>query len=232
MPTKRNRTARAAKRTAKADGKRDRKLRAGGRAEQPGAVRIIGGEWRRRRIAIPEGVDLRPTPDRVRETLFNWLAPVLPGARCLDLFAGTGVLGFEALSRGAASAVLVERDLRAAGAIETQREVFAANATVVAADARVWVRDSGVAPFDIVFVDPPYADAVDDLLAVLPRLLKPDSRVYLERERASPWPAAVGFEWLRRGSAGAVAFGLAAYGPAHGRAVPDRGAAAEPGIEH
>jgi 16S rRNA (guanine966-N2)-methyltransferase len=81
---------------------------------QPGFVRIIGGTWRRRRIALPRDVALRPTPDRVRETLFNWLAPVLPGAECLDLYAGTGVLGFEALSRGAGRAVLVERDRQAA----------------------------------------------------------------------------------------------------------------------
>ena len=83
-----------------------------------GSVRIIGGEWRGRRVEIVTGGELRPTPDRVRETVFNWLMPLLPGARCLDLYAGTGVLGLEALSRGAAESWFVERDPRAAAALE------------------------------------------------------------------------------------------------------------------
>src|SRR5580700_9172000 len=76
---------------------------------QPGVVRIIGGEWRGRRLQVPDVKDLRPTPDRVRETLFNWIAPILPGAYCLDPFAGTGVLGFEALSRGAHYVEMVDQ---------------------------------------------------------------------------------------------------------------------------
>jgi 16S rRNA (guanine966-N2)-methyltransferase len=178
-------------------------------SKKPGSVRIIGGEWRRRRIEVPAGVDIRPTPDRVRETLFNWLAPVLPGASCLDLYAGTGALAFEALSRGAARAVLVERDRRAVAALESARDVLGAEATIVNDDALAWLARSGHEPFDIVFVDPPYADAVEPLWSLLPAVLGPGARVYLERERGDAWPGPPGLEWTRRGTAGAVAFGLA-----------------------
>lgn len=159
---------------------------------------------------------MRPSPDRVRETLFNWLAPVLPGAVCLDLFAGTGVLGLEALSRGARRAVFVERDERAAAALERAAESLGAEATVVRADAGVWVERANPGVFDIVFVDPPYAADIDALLARLPRLLAPGGRVYLERGRDAAWPAPAAYEWLRRSTAGAVAFGLARARPADG----------------
>lgn len=175
----------------------------------PGFVRIIGGAWRRRRIALPRDVELRPTPDRVRETLFNWLAPVLPGADCLDLFAGTGALGFEALSRGAARAVLVERDARAAQALARLRADLGADAEIVCTDAESYLARGDLGRFDIAFVDPPFADPVDSLLMNLKPLLKPGARVYLERALDAPWPEPAGFEWLRRARAGAVAFGLA-----------------------
>jgi len=180
------------------------------KAAQRGSVRIIGGVWRRRRIAIPEGADLRPTPDRVRETLFNWLAPVLPGADCLDLYAGTGALAFEALSRGARHAVLVERQPRAVAALERLKRELDAPAGIVAADAAAFLRDWGRGPaFDIVFVDPPYAEPVGPVLDLLQGVLKPGARVYLERDRGKPWPETEGLEWTRRATAGAVAFGLA-----------------------
>jgi 16S rRNA (guanine966-N2)-methyltransferase len=178
---------------------------------QPGFVRIIGGTWRRRRIALPRDVALRPTPDRVRETLFNWLAPVLPGAECLDLYAGTGVLGFEALSRGAGRAVLVERDRQAALALERVRAELGAAAEIVCADATDFLA-RGDGRFDLVFVDPPFADPVDSLLPRLKPMLKPRARVYLERALDAPWPEAPGYSWLRRSRAGAVAFGLAIVG--------------------
>jgi len=181
-------------------------------ATQPGFVRIIGGEWRRRRIALPRDVELRPTPDRVRETLFNWLTPVLPGADCLDLFAGTGALGFEALSRGAASAVLVEREPRTAEALERVREELGAAAEIVRADAADYLARGARRHFDIVFVDPPFAEPVDPVLTALLPLLKPGARVYLERAESTPWPEIAGFDWLRRSRAGAVAFGLAVPG--------------------
>jgi len=192
--------------------KRTKSTPASGR-QSPGSVRIIGGEWRRRRVEVPAGVDVRPTPDRVRETLFNWLAPVLPGASCLDLFAGTGALAFEALSRGAARAVLVERDRRAAAALESARAVLGANATIVNDDALAWLARSGHESFDIVFVDPPYADPVEQLWPLVPAVLAPGARVYLERERGDVWPEPPGLAWTRRGTAGAVAFGLAERRP-------------------
>src|SRR5665213_2266264 len=96
-----------------------------------GLVRIIAGKWRGRRLKVPDIKDLRPTPDRVRETLFNWLAPVLPGAYCLDLFAGSGVLGFEALSRGAAHAVMVDQSPDVVALLQEELKTFEAdNATV------------------------------------------------------------------------------------------------------
>lgn len=181
---------------------------------KPGSVRIIGGKWRRRRIAIAAGADLRPTPDRVRETLFNWLDPLLAGARCLDLYAGTGALGFEALSRDAASAVLVERDALAARALEHERDELGARAEIVCADAPSYVKGSGIDSFDIVFVDPPYRQDVVAVLQALLPALRQGALVYLERERGPLWPEVAGLEWTRRGTAGSVEFGLARVGRA------------------
>jgi len=183
--------------------------RSRGKKSKPGSVRIIGGIWRRRRIAIAPGSELRPTPDRVRETLFNWLAPKLGGARCLDLYAGTGVLGFEALSRGATSVVLVERDTQAARALELERDELGANASIACADVLSYLARSDIGKFDIVFVDPPYkVDATPALESVL-GLLAPHGRIYLERERGQKWPELAQLEWVRRSSAGALEFGLA-----------------------
>ena len=127
-------------------------------ARSDNRVRIIGGRWRGRKIAFPDGDALRPTGDRIRETLFNWLQPVLPSACCLDLFAGSGALGFEALSRGAASCVLVERDTRAAQQLRDTRAVLGADdAQVVQADSLQWLQTAS-ACFDVVFIDPPFAD--------------------------------------------------------------------------
>ena len=122
-------------------------------------LRIIGGQWRSRKLEFPDVAGLRPTPDRVRETLFNWLAPVIAGARCLDLFAGSGALGFEALSRGAAEVIMVERDTAAVAQLRANLAILkAANAQVIQGDALEFLADGhdALAPFDIVFVDPPY----------------------------------------------------------------------------
>jgi 16S rRNA (guanine966-N2)-methyltransferase len=174
-----------------------------------GSIRIIGGKWRRRRIAVPASLDIRPTPDRVRETLFNWLGPWLPGAQCLDLFAGTGALAFEALSRGAGHAVLVERDAAAAAALEALRATLDAAVEIVRGDALTCLDNLASASFDIAFVDPPYALEVDELLAELPRIMKPGGCVYLERSRDRNWPTPGGYEWQKIAKAGAVSFGLA-----------------------
>ncbi len=140
----------------------------------PGQVRVIGGRWRGSKLAVADAAGLRPTPDRVRETLFNWLAPVLEGARVLDLFAGSGALGLEALSRGAASAVLVERDPMLASSLlaTTQRLEGGEAATVIQADALRWMASQSGASYDVAFVDPPFgsgqlAPALAGLLPLL-----------------------------------------------------------------
>jgi 16S rRNA (guanine966-N2)-methyltransferase len=172
-------------------------------------VRIIGGVWRRRRIAIPAALSIRPTPDRVRETVFNWLGPLLPGASCLDLYAGSGVLGFEALSRGAERAVLVESDAAAVAAMQAVRDELSAAAEIVRADAADFLAGAEAHRFDIVFVDPPYAAEVRPILEALVPALRTGARVYLERERGDSWPELPKLSWVRRAAAGGVEFGLA-----------------------
>ncbi|MCF7222748.1 16S rRNA (guanine(966)-N(2))-methyltransferase RsmD [Marilutibacter chinensis] len=139
-------------------------------ASAPGRVRLIGGRWRGTRLEVPAVEGLRPTPDRVRETLFNWLMPVLPGARVLDLFAGSGALGLEAVSRGAASATLVERDRDLARSLRAVAARLPGGdaVSVVEADARHWLAGVPEAAFDIAFVDPPFAEGLWN--AVLPLL--------------------------------------------------------------
>lgn len=123
-----------------------------------GLVRIIAGTWRGRKLKVPDVKDLRPTPDRVRETLFNWLAPYLPGAYCLDLFAGSGVLGFEALSRGAAFVEMVDAAMEVTELLQEELGIFGAeNARVYRARIPAQLRIPQK-PFDIVFLDPPYQE--------------------------------------------------------------------------
>ncbi len=145
-----------------------------------GQVRIIGGRWRGTKLAVPDRPGLRPSSDRVRETVFNWLMPALPGARVLDLFAGTGALGLEALSRGAAHATLVERDPGLAAALRDVSGRLDAAATVIAQDALAWLAGQD-ARFDLVFLDPPFADGLWEraLAALVPRLAA-DAWVYVE----------------------------------------------------
>jgi 16S rRNA (guanine966-N2)-methyltransferase len=132
------------------------------RSDYPGVVRIIGGAWRGRRLQVPDVAGLRPTPDRVRETLFNWLRPWLPGAHCIDLFAGTGALCLEALSQGAARVVMVEKRATIAANLRHSVAALAAqNAEVVESDAIEHLAGP-VEHFDIVFVDPPFQS---DLIA-------------------------------------------------------------------
>jgi 16S rRNA (guanine966-N2)-methyltransferase len=158
----------------------------------PGIVRIIGGDWRGTRLPVADRDGLRPTADRVRETLFNWLQPMLPGARVLDLFAGTGALGLEAVSRGAREAVLVERDPQLAeGLCQLAAKLPGGERVqVVRADALTWLQ---AAPdgFDLAFVDPPFAgDLWDPTLSALDGRLHESAWLYIESpvERA-PLPA-------------------------------------------
>ena len=149
----------------------------------PGKVRIIGGRWRGTRLAVPERPGLRPTSDRVRETLFNWLMPALPGARVLDLFAGSGALGLEAVSRGAAHAVLVEHDPGLAQALrDTAARLDGGDAIeVVRADAMAWLHAQPDAAFDIAFVDPPFdANLWGGVLPALVPKLSADAWLYVE----------------------------------------------------
>ena len=157
---------------------------------RPGRLRIVAGKWRSRLLDIADVPGLRPTSERVRETLFNWLAPSIQGARCLDLFAGTGALGFEALSRGAATVVFVDNSPRAIKAIETSAKTLNATGAIIhRTDAEDYLRTARPASFDIVFLDPPFAD---DRLADVCRLidelglLAPGGRIYLEQDRAKP----------------------------------------------
>lgn len=180
----------------------------------PGRVRIIGGEWRRRWLPVPVAAGLRPTADRVRETLFNWLMPQLTDARCLDLFAGTGILGLEALSRGAAHATLVERDHHVLAQLTRNVAQLGAQArtALVAADAVDFLSGAPVAPFDVVFLDPPFAtDLMAQALARLtPQWLAPGALLYLEFPRTGSGIALPGgWRMIRQGETRQVCYGLA-----------------------
>jgi 16S rRNA (guanine966-N2)-methyltransferase len=172
-----------------------------------GRIRIIGGEYRGRRIAVPERADLRPTPDRVRETLFNWLGQRLDGRSCLDLFAGSGALGFEAASRGAARVVMVEQDRSVFETLKkTQAIIGAAAVELLLEDAFSYMKRTAER-FDVVFLDPPFRqNALPALLEALPTRLAPGARVYLE----APAPVDAGESWreLKRARAGQVSYQL------------------------
>lgn len=185
--------------------------RSNARRTPPGSVRIIAGEWRGRRVPIAAGTEVRPTPDRVRETLFNWLMETIAGASCLDLYAGTGALGFEALSRGAAQAWFVEQDPVLCAALTAQAEVFDVRPRIVRQDAASLLRGRPPARFDVVFLDPPYALPVEPLLELMPAWLAADGVVYVERPLGSGLPDVLGAHWWKRSRAGAVEYGLLRY---------------------
>ena len=126
-------------------------------AQALGQLRIIGGQWRSRRLSFPEAPGLRPTPDRVRETLFNWLAPYVEGAKVLECFAGSGAVFLEALSRGARDGLALELDSRAASALrEHLRTLGSAVGSVLQADALRYLAEQPAQAFDLVFLDPPF----------------------------------------------------------------------------
>jgi 16S rRNA (guanine966-N2)-methyltransferase len=170
-------------------------------------VRIIAGRWRSRLVKFPPTMSLRPTPDRVRETLFNWLGQRLDGLACLDLFAGSGALGFEAMSRGAARVVMVERDRAAVDALRANaRELAAEGIEVVAGDALAFL-SGNKEKFDVVFLDPPYAsDLAQRALENLAPHLAAGARVYVETSR--PLEPGGGWRVLREDRAGAVRYAL------------------------
>jgi 16S rRNA (guanine966-N2)-methyltransferase len=179
-------------------------------------VRIIAGALRGSKLDVAEVDGLRPTSDRVRETLFNWLMPVLPGARCLDLYAGTGALGIEAASRGARELVLVERDRRAAAALRGNLARLRVDGAAVVEDDALAFLAGAPRPFDLVFLDPPFAaGAWEDAAAALDRgWLAPQAFVYVESP-ADRLPA-VPADWAlhRELRAGAVRAALYRRAPA------------------
>jgi len=169
-------------------------------------VRIIGGQWRRRILHFPDVSGLRPTPDRVRETVFNWLGQRLDGLRCLDLFAGSGALGFEAASRGARAVVMVERDRAAMAALKKNREMLGATQVeLVPADGLRWLA-GGDDRFDLIFLDPPFsADLLPAALAGAATRLAPEGKIYAE---FGARPDLDGWQVLREGRAGLSHFCL------------------------
>ena len=170
------------------------------------AVRIIAGRWRGRKLIFSATPGLRPTPDRVRETLFNWLGQDLTGWRVLDAFAGSGALGLEAASRGAAEVVLLEREPALVRSLDSvRRRLAAAQVQVVRADAMAWMaRGAPTARFDLVLLDPPYdADLTQRALALAAPLVVPAGFVYLEAGGPAPAPPP-GFDTWRTLRAGAV----------------------------
>lgn len=171
-------------------------------------IRIVGGQWRSRLLEVPHLQGLRPTPDRVRETLFNWLGQRLDGWHCLDLFAGSGVLGLEAASRGAAQVTLVERDAGAVRSLRKLVDTLQAGATVEVkrADAVEFARSTSQS-FDLVFLDPPYKQGLlERIEPFLERLLAPDGWLYVESEQALTQLGR--WKCVRQGRAGQAYFHL------------------------
>ncbi len=156
-----------------------------------GQVRISGGRWRNRNLAFPALAGLRPTPDMVRQRVFNWLGQDLNGWQCLDLFAGSGALGFEAASRGATRVWLVERDATVCAALQRSVERLQADqVTICRADALVWLtQEAQGVRFDLILLDPPYATQLQvPVLALLPARLKQNALVYVEHDGSMQLP--------------------------------------------
>ncbi|MFC7409308.1 16S rRNA (guanine(966)-N(2))-methyltransferase RsmD [Hydrogenophaga atypica] len=185
-------------------------------ASAPGVVRIIGGTWKRSKLAVAAAPGLRPTPDRVRETLFNWLGQDLSGLRCLDAFAGSGALGFEAASRGATEVLLIEQAPALVASLrDNATRLQASQITVQRGDALSLMRQRAGQAWDVVFLDPPFGDGQNealfrDALKAARDLVSSNGLLYLEAPRV--WTdaelAELGWRLLRQGRAGQVAFHL------------------------
>ena len=187
---------------------------------QPGRLRIVAGNWRSRRLEIADVPGLRPTSARIRETLFNWLAPRIAGARCLDLCAGTGALGLEALSRGAASCDFVENSAKAAKTLRSNIATLQASSAMVhEMKAEDYLRVAGDTTYDVVFLDPPFAtDMYSELCRLLEagNLLADDARVYIEADRSQPLPEfPERWQVLKSKEAGNVRYSLLTTGNNH-----------------
>ncbi len=175
-------------------------------------VRIIGGKWRGRKLTFPSRHDLRPTLGRVRETVFNWLRAEVEGSRCLDLFAGSGAMGFEAASRGAAAVTLVDSDRRTVHSLKDNAARLAAHQVTVICDRAERLLRRIAGPFDVIFVDPPFAaDAAARALDAIAAtgVLAAEGLIYVEVPRRTPLPAA-GWRVVKQAQAGDTRFGLLA----------------------
>jgi 16S rRNA (guanine966-N2)-methyltransferase len=172
-------------------------------------VRIIGGRWKRSKLPVADKPGLRPTPDRVRETLFNWLGQDLSGWRCLDAFAGSGALGFEAASRGAAEVLLLERDAELALSLQAAKQRLKADALrIERAEALAWMARATPDSFDLALLDPPYdAGLLGPAVAAAARLVSSGGFLYVESRHALDEPPP-GWALYRQGRAGAVHFQL------------------------
>ncbi|NWO07831.1 MAG: 16S rRNA (guanine(966)-N(2))-methyltransferase RsmD [Alteromonadaceae bacterium] len=184
-----------------------------GRHPESGELRIIGGDWRSRKLRFPAVGGVRPSPARTRETLFNWLAMPLPGARCLDLFAGSGALGLEALSRGAASVTLVDHTQALARALQDNLRLLDCTAgEVVCQDVQQFLAHRPAEPFDILFMDPPFRQGwLDTLLPLIEQQqwLKPGGWVYIEHERElTGMKVPESWQLYRQKTAGQVTYNL------------------------
>ena len=178
----------------------------------PREVRIIGGQWKRSKLPVADAPGLRPTPDRVRETLFNWLGQDLSGWRCLDAFAGSGALGFEAASRGASEVLLLERDRHVArGLNETKQRLNATQLRIENADALAWMARCAAASFELIFIDPPFdSNLALPALDAAARLAVAHGYIYFEAAHAvdAESVSARGLRLHRHARAGAVHFHL------------------------
>ncbi len=187
-------------------------MKAPSRPARQNEVRIVGGQWKRSKLPVADAPGLRPTPDRVRETLFNWLGQDLTGWRCLDAFAGSGALGFEAASRGAAEVVLIERERKLAAALNAVKQrLDAVHLRVENADALTWMAHCAPASFELIFIDPPFdAALLEPALGAAARLVVNGGFVYVESGAAlDPHAfAPKGLALHRQGRAGAVNFHL------------------------
>ncbi|WP_251976990.1 16S rRNA (guanine(966)-N(2))-methyltransferase RsmD [Salinicola avicenniae] len=200
MNRRRSRASERARRTPGGPPSQDRNTPHRGK----GQLRLIGGRFRRRQLPIPDSPGLRPTPDRVRETLFNWLAFELPGRRVLDLFAGTGALGLEALSRGAGQVTFVESMPAVAEALATNLKTLDAEGEIQTATSADFLARPP-SPFDIVFLDPPFrqglAEATCECLEQR-GWLAPDAMIYVETEHTLDWQPPAGWHLHREVRAG------------------------------
>lgn len=184
------------------------------KTQRKNSLRLIAGQWRGRKIDFPDAEGLRPTPDRVRETLFNWLQPVIPAAICVDCFAGGGGLGFEAASRGAKTSIMLDNNPLVTASLQDNKKLLGAdNVEVVTSNAIEYLQHSGVQA-KILFLDPPFSSTLlqQSLACILEnQCLKSDGYIYLEYAKKNQPVLPEALAWYRQKQAGDVGFGLVRF---------------------